>query len=120
MDETGLRLRTVQGYFEAVDANDVAGLLRAFHDDAVYERPGYAAIEGMAALRHFYEQVRVIAGGKHTVEGIIVQGDRAAAWGSFEGTSRTGEPLAERWADVYQFEGALIRYRRSHFYRPAI
>jgi ketosteroid isomerase-like protein len=111
---------TVQEYFRCVDAGDVEALLAVFADDAVYERPGYPPLEGIARIRAFYEGERVIDHGAHDVEGIVVEGDHAAAWGSFRGVSRAGAALEERWSDVYRFADGRIVYRRSHFFRPAV
>jgi ketosteroid isomerase-like protein len=110
----------VRSYFTAVDAGDLPRLLRCFHEDVTYERPGYPTIHGLERLRHFYAEDRVVGSGMHRVDGVLVDGLVAAAWGQFVGRSRSGEPLDEGWCDVYRFVGARIGYRRTHFFRPAI
>lgn len=106
--------------FAAVDEPDLDALLVRYADDVVYERPGYPPIVGRDALEHFYYVERRIAVGQHTIEGVLCENGRGAAWGSFEGLSRTGDRLAERWCDVYAFERDLIVFRRTHFYRPGV
>jgi ketosteroid isomerase-like protein len=114
------RRQTLLAYFQAVDANDLDQALATFDDEVVYERPGYPALLGIGSLRRFYEEERVIARGRHTIEGLVIEGEDGAAWGRFEGFSWRGEPLAEWWSDVYRFKDDRIVFRRSHFFRPAI
>lgn len=102
-------------YYAAVDDGDVDGLLAMFHPDAVYLRGGYPPIEGARALRDFYENVRVIDHGKHTVETVVCEGDAVAVRGRFDGASREGADLAIGWADFFDFDGDLIRERTTYF-----
>lgn len=106
--------------FAAVDEGNVAGLLRGYAEDVVYERPGYPRITGRDALDHFYRVERTIARGRHTIDGVLCENGRGAAWGSFTGVSRAGDRLAERWCDIYVFERDLIVFRRTHFFRPGV
>lgn len=106
--------------FAAVDGADIAGLLLGYADDVVYERPGYPPIAGREALDHFYRVERTIAVGRHTIEGVLCDNGHGAAWGRFEGVSRTGDRLTERWCDTYVFERDLIVFRRTHFFRPGV
>jgi ketosteroid isomerase-like protein len=110
----------IAGRFAAVDDGDVERFLRGYADNVVYERPGYPAIVGRDALERFYRLERTVEHGRHTIEGLICEDGRGVAWGSFAGVSRTGDPLAERWCDVYLFEHDLIVFRRTHFYRPGV
>ena len=110
----------IRAYFCAVDANDVDRVLELFHEDIVYERPGYDAISGKDRLRHFFAEERIIAAGRHDIEGLLVDGEHVAAWGSFVGTSRTGADLSESFCDVYQMRDRTIYRRRTFFFRPAV
>jgi ketosteroid isomerase-like protein len=112
--------QTIRAYFDAVDANDFVRVLEQFDPDAVYERPGYPPLEGRDRLRTFFIEERIIATGRHDIEGIVVDGEQVTAWGSFTGTSRTGGALNEGWCDVYQFHDGRIARRRTYFYRPAV
>lgn len=110
----------IRAYFRAVDANDVDGAVALFHEELVYERPGYEPILGRERLRHFFRDERVIAEGRHEIEGVLVDGDRVAAWGSFAGTSRTGAALSESFCDIYEMQDHTIYRRRTFFFRPAV
>jgi ketosteroid isomerase-like protein len=106
--------------FKLVDAAEWDSLSRVFHDDVVYERPGYQPCRGIAQLIHFYRHERVIAFGTHHLERIVVDQDHAACWGKFIGAKKDGSPINERFADVYAMQDSKIRERRSYFFRPAI
>ncbi|MDX2007685.1 MAG: nuclear transport factor 2 family protein [Meiothermus sp.] len=110
----------VMQYFHAIDAGDLDTALAQFSQDSVYERPGYPPLEGIDQIRNFYQSVRVIRRGRHTLEGLLVEGDQAVTWGVFEGESRDGVQLQERWSDVYRLKGGKIAYRRTHFFRAAV
>ena len=110
----------IRQLFEIVDARRWDDLVQVFHPDVVYERPGYDPLRGFAAIDDFYRARRVIARGGHIVEGVVVEGDKGAAWGRFVGAKHDDTPIDERWADVYTFADKKIRSRRSHFFRPAV
>jgi ketosteroid isomerase-like protein len=84
--------------FQVVDSRMWDELGEVFADDAVYERPGYPALEGLDRIRHFYEHERIIA----------------------SGAAKDGAPLDEGFADTYLVRDGKIAYRRTYFYRPAI
>lgn len=111
---------TIRDYFAAVDANDFDRVLELFDDQVVYERPGYEPIQGKERLRRFFTEDRVIATGRHDIEGLLAEGDRVTAWGAFKGKSRTGVDLSEGWCDVYELRDARICRRRTYFFRPAV
>jgi uncharacterized protein len=110
----------IRRLFDIVDARRWESLQEVFHPDIVYERPGYAPLLGFDAVRDFYQNRRVIASGRHLVEGMAVEGDCGACWGRFQGAKHDGTPIDEGWADVYTFAEGKIRTRRSHFFRPAV
>jgi uncharacterized protein len=113
-------LEVIRAYFRAVDANDIDGVMRLFHEEIVYERPGYGEISGKQRLRHFYSEERIIARGHHEIEGMVADGDRVVAWGSFVGSSRAGGELNERFCDVYEMRDSTMYRRRTYFFRPAV
>jgi uncharacterized protein len=115
--ETAAQVTTL---FAAVDERRWDDLHCVFHRDIVYERPGYEPFVGIDAVLRFYSDERVIATGRHIVEHVLTGETTVACFGRLIGTSRTGQPLDEPFADLYEFEGCLIRRRRSFFYRPAI
>jgi ketosteroid isomerase-like protein len=106
--------------FAAIDSASWNDLPNFFHPDVVYERPGYPPIEGLPALLDFYNRVRIIAEGKHSLEGGLRDTDTAICWGQFNGHAKSGDVLAERFADAYELEDGLIRKRTTYFFRTAI
>ena len=111
---------TIRNYFDAVDANDFDRVISLFDSDIVYDRPGYDPIRGVERLRQFFTNDRVIASGKHEIEGILVDGDQVAAWGRFSGQSRSGAELNESFCDIYEMKGTRICGRRTYFFRPGV
>jgi ketosteroid isomerase-like protein len=93
--------------------------MTVFDEDIVYYRPGYEPLRGAERMRVFYRDERVIDVGRHSVERVLVDGDHAAAYGTFEGTSYQGAPLSMSWCEIYGFAGDKINYRRSYFFTPA-
>ncbi len=109
-------LARTRHYYERVDAGDVRGVLDWFADDAVYHRPGYAPMRGRAALEEFYGGERVIESGSHTLDDVLVDGDRVAVRGRFEGTLKDGSRVTVGFADfiTYDADGRAAE-RRSFF-----
>ena len=109
-----------EALFEAIDTTSWHDLPRFFHPHVVYERPGYPPIVGLDELLGFYASTRIIAEGKHSLEGSLRNEDQAICWGQFSGRSKNGEALAERFADAYQLKDGLIKQRTTYFFRAAI
>lgn len=110
----------VHRLFEVIDSRQWERLPELFDAEVVYERPGYEPFRGLERLDRFYRVERVIAGGKHHLEGCVVGETQAACWGRFIGVHRDGSPIDEAFADTYQLDGGRIRFRKSFFFRPAV
>lgn len=106
--------------FKVIDSASWMDLPRFFHPQIVYERPGYPPIVGIGKLFDFYSTTRIIAEGEHFLEGGLRDDGRAICWGHFNGWSKNGEALAERFADAYMLEDGMIRQRTTFFFRAAI
>ncbi|MFC5805022.1 nuclear transport factor 2 family protein [Streptomyces formicae] len=106
--------------FQVIDSRSWDELGDVFADDAVYERPGYPALEGLDRIRHFYEHERIITSGAHEVAQVTGGLAAAACWGRFRGASRDGDPLDEGFADTYLVRDGKIAHRKTFFYRAAI
>lgn len=106
--------------FECIDRQDWAGLSDCFHDDVVYERPGYQPFVGKRAVMEFYCQVRIIAEGRHAIKKVLCDGRDIACWGQFRGQAKDGRALSVGFSDVYQLEEGLIRFRRTFFDAAAV
>ncbi|GAB3038471.1 nuclear transport factor 2 family protein [Oleiagrimonas citrea] len=109
-----------ENMFDTIDSGSWKDLPRFFHPNVVYERPGYPPIEGLDALLDFYGRIRIIGEGKHTLDAALRETDRAICWGHFNGRSKDGKILAERFADAYELKDGLIRKRTTFFFRAAI
>ncbi|OLL70164.1 hypothetical protein Ae263Ps1_6379c [Pseudonocardia sp. Ae263_Ps1] len=110
----------VRQMFAAIDSESWDKLSGLLHPNIVYDRPGFETFVGRDRVMRFYMQERVIRSGRHTIEGVIVEKERAAAWGWIEAVRNNGESLTLGFSDIYVFEDEKIRMRRSHFYVPAV
>ena len=110
----------VRRMFESIDASDWDELGRILHPEVVYERPGYDPLAGLRRVLRFYREERLVAYGRHRIDGVVVDGDVASAWGRMRGTMRDGSAADVRWAEVYAFEDGQIRKRRSYFFQPSV
>lgn len=107
--------------FTIIDSADYDRLGDVFAAEAVYERPGYEPLQGLPRIEQFYRHERVIGSGRHTVEDVTCsETGSAVSFGVFRGTSRAGEALEERFADVYRVQDGKIVQRTTYFFRPAI
>ncbi len=113
--------RVVLAYYETVDTRSPEEVVELFTPDAVYRRPGYAALEGSTQLLEFYADRRVISEGHHTVEALLLSCDRAAVQGSFSGTLRDGRRVVLRFADFFRVgaTGRIIE-RDTYFDAPLV
>lgn len=105
----------VRRYYELVDADRIDELLALFHEDVVYVRQGTPDIIGMAAMRRFYEEDRVIAGGRHTIGNVLTDGSWVAVRGSFAGTLKNGDEVELRFTDWHRFRDDRIDRRETLF-----
>jgi len=110
----------IRNLFEAIDRKDLDFLPKIFHDEVVYERPGYDSFCGIERLLKFYKEERVVLEGKHYLEEIITNEHCGACWGHFAGRRKDYTEIDERFADIYIFERGKIKLRRTHFFRPAV
>lgn len=110
-------LRTM---FQAIDASDWAAFPEVYHADVVYERPGYPPLRGLDEVTRFYEKDRRIAGGTHHVDGIVIDGDQGACWGTLTGVLNDGAEINVTFADIYRFADGRIVSRRSYFFTPLV
>lgn len=120
MKEVISLIEVIQSLFEAIDRMNLELLSAVFHNEIVYERPGYEPFLGVKSLLKFYKEERVVLEGKHYLEEIITNEHCGACWGRFVGRRKDYTEVDERFADVYIFEGCEIKFRRTHFFKPAI
>ena len=110
----------VNRLFGCIDNRDWQALSDLLHDEAVYERPGYAPFVGKPAIMDFYLTKRIISRGRHVVEKVLSDGANIACWCSFSGLGKDGSNLGTRFADVYHIRDSRIDLRRTFFDSPAV
>lgn len=110
----------IENLFRIVDNRNWDSLPLVFHSNVIYERPGYEPFKGIARVIKFYKEERILAGGSHVIEQIVVDRIHGACWGRFVGIKKDGSQADERFADIYIFDSGKIIFRRSYFYRPAV
>jgi ketosteroid isomerase-like protein len=116
-DDPAAQLRAM---FAHIDAGDWDALADGFHPEVVYERPGYPPFAGRRRVVDFYRHERIVASGRHEIEGVVVEGDAAACWGRMRGILTDGSSVDVRFAEVCSFADARIRTRRSYFFLAAV
>ncbi|MDO5711395.1 MAG: nuclear transport factor 2 family protein [Micrococcales bacterium] len=113
--------RAVQGYYDALDRDDIEAVLEFFSGDVLYRRPGYEPISGLAALRGYYSDDRVLAPGRHVLRSVIVEGQNVAAHGAFEGELREGGRRSVEFAAIFVFDGNdRANEHTTYFFVPAV
>jgi ketosteroid isomerase-like protein len=116
---TGIGL--IKRLFAIVDTQNWQGMREIFSSQIVYERPGYPRLEGIERVLYFYENERILADGKHSLDRIVVDTDCAACWGRFVGHKKDGSAVNVGFADTYEFDAAgQICFRRSYFFEPSV
>jgi hypothetical protein len=106
--------------FQAIDHCDWDKLATFFHEEVVYERPGYRQLNGINDLLKFYREERLVESGRHVLEAVLSVGDRAVAIGTFHGALRDGRATDVMFADAYTYKEGVIWRRRTYFFRPAV
>ncbi|AHH99500.1 nuclear transport factor 2 family protein [Kutzneria viridogrisea] len=110
----------VNNYYRCIDHGDVPAALSCFAANAVYRRPGYEALTGLASIEQYYHRTRIIGAGRHTIESLIEGEDEVAVRGSLVGRSREGLPLDVRFADFWRFRELLVVERNTYFDAAAV
>lgn len=110
----------VKRYYSTVDAGDAGATSALFAAHASYDRPGYPTMVGQQ-ITDFYHGERVIESGAHSLQEIIVDGDRASSRGVFSGRLKDGSETSVGFADFFLFDTeGLIAERTTYFYQAAV
>ena len=102
---------------KAIEAGAHDLLETCFHPSMTYRRPGEPVIAGRSAVMDYYRTRRPALTSSIIVDEVLIEGDKAVAFGMVEGRCRDGAPIHERFADAYRFEDGLIRDRTTYFFR---
>jgi len=94
----------VERYYEYVDGEAYERMFDLFAPDVTYVRSGPRELDGLEELREFYLNERPLRG-EHTVEDVLVDGDRVAVRGRYDGVKTTdGEDVTFGFADFLRFD----------------
>lgn len=110
----------VHNMFSIIDCRAFERLHEVFHPEVVYQRPGFPDIQGITELIHFYQQVRIVKDGVHTIRNLVCEGENLVCIGEFSGVSAEGKSLATRFSDVYGLKNGKIALRETYFFKPYI
>ncbi|GAB49265.1 nuclear transport factor 2 family protein [Mobilicoccus pelagius] len=122
MAEQSFVRAAVQGYYDALDRDDVEAALDYFGGEILYRRPGYPPITGLEGIRTYYTRDRKLAGGRHVIREMIVEGSSVAAHGTFEGELKDGGRTTTGFAAFFRFDNAHGRIveHTTYFFTPAV
>lgn len=113
--------RLVLDYYDALDRDDMEAVLECFSGEVLYRRGGYPDIAGMDKLRDYYLGGRKLAQGRHMVRDVLVEGQRAAAQGMYEGQLKNGERMAMGFGAFFTFDNnGRIAEHTTYFFTPAV
>lgn len=103
-------------HFDLIDAGDPRSMARLFTLDAVYLRPGYEPFLGRAGILRFYEQVRTIKEGRHSLETVVEADGQIAVKGGFSGRLHDGSAIDLRFSDFFTLGPTGLFSRRETFF----
>jgi hypothetical protein len=107
--------RIVGEYYPHIDAVDTDWVIELFADDAVYRRAD-VTYTGLPAIARFFREERKIRG-RHTLERMWIDSPSrsVAVTGQFEGEGIAGDSRSVGFADVWQFNTAMLVARRQTY-----
>jgi ketosteroid isomerase-like protein len=105
----------VAEYYPHIDAVDTDWVIELFADDAVYRRAD-VTYAGLPAIARFFREERKIRG-RHTLEGMWIDSPSRSVvvTGQFVGEGIAGDPRSVGFADVWQFNTAMLVARRQTY-----
>ena len=109
----------VEALLMAIDNCDWDSLSKLLSTDTVYEVSGFPRFDGKDAVMDYYENIRPIESGEHTIDSIVAEENKAVCCGRFVGTKKNGELVDVLFADELGFENFRIKQRRVYFCQPA-
>jgi ketosteroid isomerase-like protein len=113
------QVEIIRSYYTNIDSKDIPAALACFASTAVYRRPGYDELIGLAAIENFYRHTRDLGEGGHLIESVVGSEQEIAVRGRFEGSFRDGTPLQARFADFWLFSGEKVVERISYLFQYA-
>ena len=112
---------SLQAFLDAFNAHDVDAIMSFFTEDCVFDTPRGPAPGG----RRLVGKERVRSGIQARFDGIPdirygddrhwISGDRGVSEWTIRGTQATGEPIAVRGCDLFEFSGGRISRKDSYW-----
>lgn len=103
------------GLFAAIDARDGAGFVSYLTEDAVFRFGSAPPVQGrdaiLAAVDGFFT---TIAGCSHQITNSLRKGDTLVCEGNVTYTRHDGSEITLPFADVLEYEGALIGHYKIY------
>lgn len=103
--------------YEAIDTRRWDVFPEIFTADVIYERPGTREITGLGELTRFYRDLRPIAQSQHQLTQVVSDGKVGACAGRLLARDLEGNPVDQRFADIFEFQGEKVRRRITYFFR---
>ena len=88
MNKTNYIPGMIEALLTAIDNCDWDSLSKLLSDDTVYEVSGFPRFEGREAIMDYYENIRPIESGEHTINSIVSEGDKGVCCGRFIGRKK--------------------------------
>ena len=99
----------IGGLFAAIDAQDSAAFVAYLSDDAVFRFGSAPAVQGRSAVQAAVETFfGSIAGLSHDIHKSLRDGRTLVCEGDVTYTRHDGSAIAIPFADVFEYEGAMI------------
>ena len=105
----------VEALLTAIDNKDWDSLAKLLNEDSVYEVHGFPPYTGKKEILEYYENIRPIQAGVHTIESIYTGLDSVVCCGVFVGMKKDGSRIDISFADELRFHNFKISKRRVYF-----
>lgn len=110
----------ISNVYKSIDREEWDQLGIYFHENIVYDRPGYQSMQGYSEVSEFYKRSRLVSKGVHTVIKLVTQGEYCFYSGMFEGTLKNGKDVQLEFADYFEIADNKVIYRKTYFYTPMV
>ncbi|MBN1184399.1 MAG: nuclear transport factor 2 family protein [Bacteroidales bacterium] len=116
MDYYSIQKKLTHMIFEAMNSREFSGLEGYMAEDMAFDFPGPGRIEGRRKVLIFLKALmRKYASLTFTVSDVIIEGDRACAVWTNEGTSVEGKPYKNSGMTLIHFKDGQITFLSDYF-----
>ncbi|HET7700952.1 MAG TPA: nuclear transport factor 2 family protein [Candidatus Limnocylindria bacterium] len=116
-----MHVARLQAFLDAFNRHDLDAIMEFFTEDCVFDMPrgpapGGRHAEGKPAVRALLAtRFAGIPDVHYSDDRHFVAGDRGVSEWLLTGTSTTGQRIAVRGCDLFEFEGDLVRRKDSYW-----